>query len=75
MHTSKMVAKGLASATALALALATAGAFSPGAPFVSSRLNSVSHEVVNADGSVVTSDKVRRATERKEESKDAKRII
>jgi elongation factor G len=55
-----MVAKGLASAAALALALASAGAFSPRSPFVGSPLNPASHgldRVVNADGSVVTSDK------------------
>lgn len=50
-----MVAKGLAGATAFALALASVGAFAPGASFVRSP---VSHGVVNADGSVVTTDKV-----------------
>jgi hypothetical protein len=60
---SNMVAKGLTGAAALALALATAGAFSPGTPFVRSPGNPVFHGVVNADGSVVTSDKVRCTTE------------
>lgn len=57
-----MVAKGLAGAAALALALTSVGAFAPGTPFVRSPLNPASHgieRVVNADGSIVTSDKVR----------------
>jgi len=57
-----MVSKGLAGAAALALALASVGAFAPGTPFVRSPLNPSSHgidRVVNADGSIVTADKVR----------------
>lgn len=52
-----MVAKGLVGAAALALALASAGAFAPGTTFVTKPLNAASYGV-NADGSVMTSDKV-----------------
>jgi hypothetical protein len=52
-----MVTKGLVGAAALALALTSAGAFAPGAPFVSKPLNAASYGV-NADGSVAISDKV-----------------
>ena len=63
-----MVAKGLAGAASLALALASVGAFAPGTPFVRSPLDPASHgidRIVNADGSVVTSDKVSFASFRK----------
>jgi hypothetical protein len=56
-----MVSKGLAGAAALALALASVGAFAPGAAFVKSPLNPAAHgfhKVVNADGSVVVLDQV-----------------
>jgi len=56
-----MVSRGLAGAAALALALASAGAFAPGAAFVKAPLNPATYgfdRIVNADGSVVTSDKV-----------------
>jgi len=54
-----MVSKGLAGAAALAIALASVGAFAPGAAFVKSPLNPASHgfhRIVNADGSVVVLD-------------------
>jgi elongation factor G len=51
-----MVAKGLAGAVSFVLALASAGAFAPGTPFVRSPVNQASR-VVNADGSVITADK------------------
>lgn len=56
-----MVARGLAGAAALALALASAGAFAPGSAFVRNPLNPASHginRVVNKDGSVATSTNV-----------------
>lgn len=53
----KMVAKGLVGAASLALALTSASAFAPGTPFVLKPLNAASYGV-NADGSVVMSEKV-----------------
>jgi hypothetical protein len=56
-----MVSKGFAGAAALALALASSGAFAPGAAFVKSPLNPAAHgfsRIVNMDGSVVVLDKV-----------------
>lgn len=58
-----MVARGYAGAAALAMALASVGAFAPGSAFVRSPMNPASYgidRIINKDGSVVTSDKVRR---------------
>mmetsp|Transcript_31982 Transcript_31982/g.52812 ORF Transcript_31982/g.52812 Transcript_31982/m.52812 type:complete len:785 (-) Transcript_31982:79-2433(-) len=55
-----MVSKGLAGATALAMALASVGAFAPGSSFVRSPMNPQSHgidRIVNKDGALMTSDK------------------
>jgi len=57
-----MVARGFAGAAALAMALASVGAFAPGSAFVRSPMNPSSYgidRIVNMEGSVVTSDKVR----------------
>lgn len=56
-----MVAKGLAGAAALALALASAGAFAPGATFVRQPLSPSSYGVermVNTDGALQNSGQV-----------------
>lgn len=55
-----MVSKGLAGAAALAMALASVGAFAPGAAFVKGPLSPATHgfnRIVSADGSVVQFDK------------------
>lgn len=55
-----MVSKGLAGAAALAMALASVGAFAPGAAFLKAPLSPATHgfnRVVNAQGSIVASDK------------------
>lgn len=57
-----MVSKGLAGAAALAMALASVGAFAPGAAFLKAPLNPATHgfdRVINAQGQMITSDKVR----------------
>lgn len=57
-----MVARGFAGAAALAMALASVGAFAPGSAFVRSPMNPSSYgidRIVNMEGSVVISDKVR----------------
>jgi hypothetical protein len=54
----KMVARGLAGAATLAMALVSAGAFAPRTAFVRSPLTHASSSVVKTDGSVVTADKV-----------------
>merc|ERR1719159_880789 len=54
-----MVSKGLSGAAALAMALASVGAFAPGAAFVRSPMNPASYgvdRIVNKDGSLVTAD-------------------
>jgi hypothetical protein len=56
-----MVARGYAGAAALAMALASVGAFAPGSAFVRSPMNPASYgidRIVSKDGSIVTSDKV-----------------
>lgn len=56
-----MVSKGLAGAAALAMALASVGAFAPGAAFVKGPLSPVTHgfnRIISADGSVVQFEKV-----------------
>jgi hypothetical protein len=61
-----MVSKGLAGAAALAMALASAGAFAPGAAFLKAPLSPATHwfnRVVNSQGSIVTSDMVSQHTE------------
>ncbi len=61
-----MVSKGLAGAAALAMALASVGAFAPGAAFLKAPLSPATHgfnRVVNAQGSIVASDKVSSYTE------------
>jgi hypothetical protein len=57
-----MVSGGLAGAAALAMALASVGAFAPGSTFGRSALSPQSHgidRIVNQDGALMTSDKVR----------------
>lgn len=56
-----MVARGFAGAAALAMALASVGAFAPGSAFLRSPMNPSSYgidRIVNKEGSIVTSDKV-----------------
>ena len=56
-----MVSKGLAGAAALAMALASTGAFAPGTPFVRSPLSAASYGInrfVEVDGSVAQSSQV-----------------
>jgi len=56
-----MVSKGLAGATALAMALASAGAFAPGSPFVRNPLMPASHGInraVKVDGAIADAVKV-----------------
>lgn len=58
----KMVARGLAGAATLALALASVGAFAPGTAFVRNPLSPSSYgidKIVSAEGEIVTSSKVR----------------
>lgn len=52
-----MVSKGLAGAAALAMALASVGAFAPGSAFVRSPLSPQSHgidRIVSKDGALMT---------------------
>jgi hypothetical protein len=56
-----MVSKGLAGAAALAMALASAGAFAPGKAFVKNPLQPTSHginRVINLDSAVTQATKV-----------------
>ena len=54
-----MVSKGLAGAAAFAMALATAGAFAPGTPFIRSPLSVSNYDVVKVESAVAESTKVR----------------
>jgi hypothetical protein len=57
-----MVSRGLAGAAALAMALASVGAFAPGSSFGRSSISPQAYgidRIVNKDGALMTSDKVR----------------
>jgi elongation factor G len=65
-----MVSKGLAGAAALAMALASAGAFAPGKAFVRNPLMPASHgidRVIKVDGALVESAKALKAVEQAQE--------